>query len=76
MKRHGRRPLAIAAAVLVAAMAAAVLTANQSGSPKVRRASIDELWRDPGNITSRDLRLGREECDLEPVVVDFGRADL
>jgi hypothetical protein len=66
VKRHGRRPLAIAAAVLVAAMAAAVLTANQSGSPKVRRASIDELWRDPGNIASRDLRLGRGGRALQP----------
>ena len=43
----------------MAAAAAAVLTASQSASLKSRRAAIDELWRDPGNIAARDLRWGR-----------------
>src|SRR3712207_8094455 len=50
----------LAAGVLVAAMAAAVLTASQAANPKTRRATIDELWKDPGNIASRDLRRSEE----------------
>jgi hypothetical protein len=66
VKRAVHNPLRIAAGVLVAAMAAAVLTASQSTNPKVRRASIDELWRDPGNIAARDLRFGRGGKALQP----------
>ena len=59
MKRKARSPLRVAVAVLVAAAAAAVLTASQSASLKSRRAAIEELWRDPGNVAARDLRWGR-----------------
>ena len=59
MKVTARSPLRVAVGVLVAAIAAAVLTASQSGNPKPRRASIDELWKDPGNIAAKDLRWGR-----------------
>ena len=50
-------PFRVAAGVLLAAAAAAVLTASQSTS-KQRRASLAELWRDPGNIAAKDLRYG------------------
>ena len=66
MKREARSPLRVAAGVLVAAMAAAVLTASQAANPKSRRASIDELWKDPGNIAARDLRWGRGGKELAP----------
>ena len=59
MKVRARRPLRVAIGVLLAAIAAAVLTASQSGNPKPRPASIDELWKDPGNIAAKDLRWGR-----------------
>jgi hypothetical protein len=51
--------LRVAVGVLVAATAAAVLTASQSPNPKSRRATIEELWKDPGNIAAKDLRWGR-----------------
>lgn len=66
MKREARSPLRVAAVVLVAAMAAAVLTASQAANPKSRRAAIDELWKDPGNIPARDLRWGRGGKALAP----------
>lgn len=66
MKREARSPLRVAAGVLVAAMAAAVLTASQAANPKSRRATIDELWKDPGNIAARDLRWGRGGKELAP----------
>lgn len=66
MKNQARRPLRVAAGVLLAAAAAAVLTASQAANSKVRRASIDELWRDPGNIAARDLRFGRGGRALMP----------
>ena len=47
-------------------MAAAVLTASQAANPKSRRATIDELWKDPGNIAARDLRWGRGGKALAP----------
>ena len=59
MKWKARSPLRVAVGVLVAAAAAAVLTASQSASLKSRRAAIDELWRDPGNVAAKDLRWGR-----------------
>jgi hypothetical protein len=59
VKRKARSPLRVAVGVLVAAAAAAVLTASQSASLKSRRAAIDELWRDPGDVAARDLRWGR-----------------
>lgn len=59
MTQLARTPLRVAVGVLVAATAAAVLTASQSGNLKSRRASIDELWKDPGNIAAKDLRWGR-----------------
>jgi hypothetical protein len=52
--------------VLLAATAAAVLTASQSSSLKSRRAPIDELWRDPGNVAAKDLRFGRGGKALMP----------
>jgi hypothetical protein len=64
--RAARGPLGIAAGVLAAAMAVAVLTASQAANPKARRASIDELWKDPGNIAARDLRWGRGGKALAP----------
>lgn len=66
MTRASRSPLRVAVGVLVAATAAAVLTASQSASPKSRRASIDELWKDPGNVAARDLRWGRGGKALMP----------
>lgn len=66
MTRASRSPLRVAAGVLVAAMAAAVLTASQSSNPKSRRATIDELWKDPGNIAAKDLRWGRGGKALAP----------
>ena len=66
MKREARSPLRVAAGVLVAAMAAAVLTASQAANPKSRRATIEELWKDPGNIAARDLRWGRGGKSLSP----------
>jgi len=59
VKWKARSPLRVAVGVLVAAAAAAVLTASQSASLKSRRAAIDELWRDPGNVAAKDLRWGR-----------------
>lgn len=52
--------------VLVAAAAAAVLTASQAPGLKPRRAALDELWRDPGNIAAKDLRFGRGGKALMP----------
>jgi hypothetical protein len=52
--------------VLIAAAAAAALTASQSSSVKPPRASLAELWRDPGNIAAKDLRLGRGGKALLP----------
>ena len=66
MKIRTRSPLRVAVGVLLAAAAAAVLTAGQSSSLKSRRASIDELWRDPGNIAAKDLRFGRGGKALAP----------
>lgn len=66
MTGASRRPLRVGGVVLVAAMAVAVLTASQSASPKSPRASIDELWKDPGNIAVRDLRWGRGGMALAP----------
>jgi hypothetical protein len=58
--------------VLLAAAAVAVLTASQSAPPNVGRASIGELWRDPGNIAARDLRFGRGGRALMPAAgVDY-----
>ena len=59
MKQNARSPLRVAVGILVAATAAAVLTASQSANFKSRRAAIDELWKDPGNIAAKDLRWGR-----------------
>ena len=58
MKR-ARSPLRVIVGVLVAATAAAVLTASQSANFKARQAAIAELWKDPGNIAAKDLRWGR-----------------
>ncbi len=66
MSGASRSPLRVAVGVLVAAMAAAVLTASQSTSPKTRRAAIEELWKDPGNIAAKDLRWGRGGKALMP----------
>ncbi|HJU43845.1 MAG TPA: hypothetical protein VJ691_13550 [Vicinamibacterales bacterium] len=60
------RPVRVAIGVLVAAAAAAVLTASQSASIKSRRAPLEELWRDPGNIAAKDLRYGRGGKSLVP----------
>ena len=59
MKHKAGSPLRIAVGVLVAATAAAALTASQSPNFKSRRAAMDELWKDPGNIAAKDLRWGR-----------------
>ena len=61
-----RRPFHVAAGILVAATAAAVLTASQPATPKAGRATIAELWRDPGNIAAKDLRWGRGGQALAP----------
>jgi hypothetical protein len=61
---QGRR-LRIAVMALAAAAVAAVLTASQP-QPKAGRASLDELWRDPGNIAAKDLRFGRGGKALMP----------
>jgi hypothetical protein len=61
-----RRPFHVAAGILVAATAAAVLTASQPAAPKPGRATIAELWRDPGNIAAKDLRWGRGGQALAP----------
>ena len=68
MKIQARRPIRVAVGVLLAAAVAAVLTAtaSQLAPPKVARASIDALWRDPGNIAARDLRFGRGGQALVP----------
>jgi hypothetical protein len=66
VSRRAQTPLRVALGVLVVATAAAVLTASQSTNPKSRRASIDELWKDPGNIAARDLRWGRGGKALMP----------
>ena len=66
MTFQARRALRAAVGVLLAATAAVVLTANQAANSKVRRASLDELWRDPGNIAARDLRFGRGGRALMP----------
>ena len=68
MKTPTRRPLRVAIGVLLAAAAAAALTgaASQLSHSKITRASIDELWRDPGNIAARDLRFGRGGRALMP----------
>ncbi len=70
MNRATRSPLRAAAAVLVAATAAAVLTANQSRTPSTPRAAIDALWTEPGNIPSRDLRWGRGGQAFAPACGD------
>lgn len=56
----------VAAGILVAATAAAVLTASQPATPKSRSATLAELWRDPGNIAAKDLRFGRGGQSLAP----------
>jgi hypothetical protein len=61
-----RRPFHVAAGILVAATAAAVLTASQPANPKVGRATLAELWRDPGNIAAKNLRWGRGGQALSP----------
>ena len=61
-----RRPFHLAAGILVAATAAAVLTASQPANPKSRSATLAELWRDPGNIAAKDLRWGRGGQSLAP----------
>ena len=52
--------------MLLAAGAAAVLTASQLAQPNPPPASLDELWRDPGNIAAKDLRFGRGGRELMP----------
>ena len=64
--RQWGRPFRVAVGVLVAATAAAVLTASQPANPKSRRATLAELWRDPGNIAAKDLRWGRGGPALAP----------
>ena len=67
MTRRSRTPLRVAVAVLVAATAAAVLTASQSANRQPRgAAAIDELWKDPGNIATRNLRWGRGGQAMAP----------
>lgn len=61
-----RRPFRAAAGILLAATAAAVLTASQPANPKSRKATLAELWRDPGNIAAKDLRWGRGGRSLAP----------
>lgn len=66
MRKLARRPLRVAAGVLVAAAAVAALTASQVPSLNSRRAPLGELWRDPGNIAAKDLRFGRGGKALVP----------
>jgi len=48
----------LVAGVMIAAVVAAVLT-GAGGPPTVAGpVSVDELWQDPGDITTRDLRWG------------------
>ena len=61
-----RRPLHVAVGILLAATAAAVLTASQPAKLKSPRATIAELWRDPGNIAAKNLRWGRGGEALAP----------
>ncbi len=61
-----RRLVRVAAGILLAATAAAVLTASQPANPKSRSATLSELWRDPGNIAAKDLRWGRGGQSLAP----------
>ena len=56
----------MAVGILLAATAAAVLTASQPANPKSRRATIAELWQDPGNIAAKNLRWGRGGEALVP----------
>jgi len=52
--------------MLLAATAAAVLTASQPANPKTSRAILSELWRDPGNIAAKNLQWGRGGQALAP----------
>lgn len=61
-----RHPFRVAAGILVAATAAGVLTASQPSNPKSQKATLAELWRDPGNIAAKDLRWGRGGKALAP----------
>ncbi len=61
-----RHPFRVAAGILLAATVAAVLTASQPANPKARKATLSELWRDPGNIAAKDLRWGRGGQSLAP----------
>ena len=61
-----RRPFRAAVGILLAATAAAVLTASQPANPKSRKATLAELWREPGNIAAKDLRWGRGGRALAP----------
>ena len=64
MKTVTRR-LRVVVGILLAATAAAALTASQT-KLKSQRAPIDQLWRDPGNIAAKDLRFGRGGKALLP----------
>ena len=64
MKTATRR-LRLVVGILLAATAAAALTASQS-KLKSQRAPLDQLWRDPGNIAAKDLRFGRGGKALLP----------
>lgn len=64
MKTPARR-LRVVVGVLLAATAAAALTASQS-TRKSPRAPLEQLWRDPGNIAAKDLRFGRGGKALLP----------
>jgi hypothetical protein len=77
--RASRDRLRAVLGVLAAAAAAAVLTASQSPSAKTGRASIDQLWKDPGNVAARDLRWGRGGRTLAPAadgVFEFKDSDV
>lgn len=67
MKRRTRSPLRVVAGVLIAGGVAAALTASPSSiNPKAGRAALEELWRDPGDIAAKDLRLGPGGQALQP----------
>ena len=61
-----RHPFRVAAGILLAATVAEMLTASQPAKPKSQKATLAELWRDPGNIAAKDLRWGRGGKSLVP----------
>jgi hypothetical protein len=67
LTRTAAKPLRVAVGVLLAAAAAAALTASQSPGVRPQRAPVGELWRDPGNVAGKDLRFGRGGKTLMPV---------